>query len=378
MDKPTNCSPITDTDTSCLDHMLHNLSKPTKSFVITPNISDHYAVCFVSEENTKTDPIRIKIRDYSARNQANFQRNATTEYQKFSPPESAQMYARYLILFLFTLMNKYFPKKTKTVSSKVLKSPWVTQSILRCIRKKHRWYGLMKQGIITNNSYKAYTSRLRALIRTAEQEYHENRFNSLGKDCKRNWKILNKLLGRAKKSLPKAFRINNGTTSDPNDISNMFCEYFVNHPKNIHSSIPDCNIDFSNLIRRNESTLYLYPVTENEIRNIINNLKNEGHISDISRKFLKLSSEFVVSKLKDLFNLCISQGVFPDVLKIAKVTPVHKKGPPDLIANYRPISVLCNMAKIFECLLYKRLQSFFTEQRLLSEKQYGFRKGKKH
>ena len=131
----------------------------------------------------------------------------------------------------------------------------------------------MKQGFITNRSYKLYASRLRALIRTAEQEYHENRFNLLGNDCKKNWKILNKLLGRSKKKLPSAFRINNITTSDPNKISNKFCEYFVEHPRNIHSSIPHCNTDFSNLININENIMFLYPVTETEIRNIINNLK---------------------------------------------------------------------------------------------------------
>ena len=55
---------------------------------------------------------------------------------------------------------------------------------------------------------------------------------------------------------------------------------------------------------------------------------------------------------------------------------MHKKGPSDIFSNYRPISVICNFSKIFECFLYKRIQSFFHQQQLLSDKQYGFRKEK--
>ena len=66
--------------------------------------------------------------------------------------------------------------------------------------------------------------------------------------------------------------------------------------------------------------------------------------------------------------------MFPDIFKIAKITPVFKKGQKNILKNYRPISVLSNLSKITESVMYDRLQSFFSSQNILSEKQFGFRK----
>ena len=56
-----------------------------------------------------------------------------------------------------------------------------------------------------------------------------------------------------------------------------------------------------------------------------------------------------------IFNLSLSTGIFPDKLKIAKVSPIFKNGEKDLFTNYRPISVLPCFSKILECIMYDRL-----------------------
>jgi hypothetical protein len=66
---------------------------------------------------------------------------------------------------------------------------------------------------------------------------------------------------------------------------------------------------------------------------------------------------------------------YPDVLKIAKITPVHKVGSRTCISNYRPISILGNLNKIFEKVTHVRLNSYFVSQDLLSSSQFGFRRG---
>ena len=67
-------------------------------------------------------------------------------------------------------------------------------------------------------------------------------------------------------------------------------------------------------------------------------------------------------------------GIFPDSLKIGKITPIFKKGDSELIENYRPISTLPVFGKIFEKVIYCRLYSFLTSQNTLYENQFGFRK----
>jgi hypothetical protein len=68
-------------------------------------------------------------------------------------------------------------------------------------------------------------------------------------------------------------------------------------------------------------------------------------------------------------------GNYPDDLKIARVVPVHKTGPLSQIENYRPISILCCVNKIFEKIIYSRIDSFFQRFNLMSENQFGFRRG---
>ena len=69
--------------------------------------------------------------------------------------------------------------------------------------------------------------------------------------------------------------------------------------------------------------------------------------------------------LTDLFNYCISFGIFPQQLKIAKVIPIYISGPPDNVGNYRLIFLLTSLSKIFERLLHKRLVFFFEKNHTL-------------
>ena len=78
--------------------------------------------------------------------------------------------------------------------------------------------------------------------------------------------------------------------------------------------------------------------------------------------------------MRYIFNLSIEKGIFPDQYKIAKVTPLFKKGDNALMDNYRPISVLPCFSKILERIIYNRLYSFFSENNILYKKQFGFQK----
>ena len=69
----------------------------------------------------------------------------------------------------------------------------------------------------------------------------------------------------------------------------------------------------------------------------------------------------------------ITTGIFPDSFKISKITPLFKKGDVSMLSNYRPISLLPTISKIFERILYNQLYDYFISNNLLAEEQYGFR-----
>ena len=79
--------------------------------------------------------------------------------------------------------------------------------------------------------------------------------------------------------------------------------------------------------------------------------------------------------LKYLFGKSIEKEVFPNALKIARVTPLFKDGDPSDISNYRPISIFLCFSKILERIMYRRLYKYLTTEKLLYSKQFGFQTG---
>ena len=63
----------------------------------------------------------------------------------------------------------------------------------------------------------------------------------------------------------------------------------------------------------------------------------------------------IIPILVDTFNHCMKRGIFPDPLKVGKITPIFKKGDSQAIENYRPVSTLPIFGKIFEKIIYERL-----------------------
>ena len=74
-----------------------------------------------------------------------------------------------------------------------------------------------------------------------------------------------------------------------------------------------------------------------------------------------------------LINLSFEVGIFPDIFKLAKVTPLHKKECKLNFQNYRPISLLSVFSKIFEKVIYTRIYSYLVKNNFIFNKQFGFR-----
>ena len=104
----------------------------------------------------------------------------------------------------------------------------------------------------------------------------------------------------------------------------------------------------------------------------IKTAKNFGH-DNISSYFLKLALPFTSGSLAHLFNIAIETSTFPDSWKIARVTSIFKEGDKCERSNYRPISVLPVIARLFEKLVFDQLYRYFDENGFLSPDQSGFR-----
>ena len=94
----------------------------------------------------------------------------------------------------------------------------------------------------------------------------------------------------------------------------------------------------------------------------------------ISTHLLKEISLLIAEPLSLIINQSLCSGIFPSKLKIAKVIPLHKKNEKYLLDNYRPISLLPSISKVFERIVYNQLYSYLTTNGILFKSQYGFRK----
>ena len=103
--------------------------------------------------------------------------------------------------------------------------------------------------------------------------------------------------------------------------------------------------------KKNNNQIFSFgPITYDDILKIVNNLDTAkgSQQSDIPTKILKQNSDYFAEYSYENMNQCISKSIFPSDLKLADVTPVYKKKSENSKDNYRPVSILSNISKIYE------------------------------
>ena len=181
--------------------------------------------------------------------------------------------------------------------------------------------------------------------------------------------------------MPSTFHYNGLTLTNPKEIVNSFNVYFAGIGDKLASEIKTPTKDDENftsyLKNPTMNRLQLTHIAEENTMEAIDNLENKNSSSNdgISNKLLK-SIRYMYELCKPLtliINQMLSSGVFPETFKKSKIIPLYKKGDSSLLSNYRPISLLPTISKIFERIIYNQLYQYFNDNELLAEQQYGFR-----
>ena len=134
------------------------------------------------------------------------------------------------------------------------------------------------------------------------------------------------------------------------------------------------NIDFN----PNEAFSYNDPINEAEITEAIKKLKNNKSPGRdlILNERLKSTSDTLLTVLKNLFNLVFETGIIPEIWTTGIIKPLYKnKGSPTDPSNYRPVTLLSCVGKLFTAVINTRLQNCITDKNIIKDCQAGFRKG---
>ena len=235
--------------------------------------------------------------------------------------------------------------------------------------------------LVLTKKYKAYRNAFNQLSRLAKRNYYHSVLNEHKGNSQKIWQVVYELAFtkiRTKLLHSKLVTSNGHTVTDEKTIAEEFNSYFVNIGKSMADAISPgsaCNLNFS-ATNKNSNSLFLTPSCPQEVFNVIKKLKTKRarKTSDVETVFIKYANPVISKFLSDMFNVCLSEGTYPDLLKIAKVVPIFKKGERNKMTNYRPISLLSQFNKISKKLLYIHIYSYLTRFNLLCDHQFGFRK----
>ena len=160
---------------------------------------------------------------------------------------------------------------------------------------------------------------------------------------------------------PKCLSSSGSTFTNQVEIANIFNNYFASIAEKTKVNINYSHKRFSDFLKdKNQNSFFLSPTNKYEIQNVISSLNSNKSVgpNSIPTRILKLLKNDISTQLADIFNISFSTGVFPTILKVAKVVPVHKKDSKLDFSNYRPVSLLSNIEKILERLIYNIIYYF--------------------
>ena len=374
---------VTSDTRTLIDHIATN--KPehiSKSGVIACGISDH-ELAFVNRSmripKIKRDPETIHIRKLKAFDSMAFLeelKSKNFDAIKDITRKPNEMWVIWKSFFLDVLNKHALLAKIRVKGNNL---PYVTTEVRRLVRQRDF---LRKKANKTGSNYlrqasQRLTHKVTYMLRKLRSNYYSKQIEENSGNMKRTWKILKQAMNKESKTVTiDKIVSDNHEITDKALISEAFNEHFSSVAERLADSIDPCDSNPKEL--GIQSPLYRFKlrhIPPNKVFNALNKLKNgkATGMHNLPNRILKLSKDVIANSLSDLFNACIDASVFPSDFKMARVAPIFKSDDREDLNNYRPISVLPTVARVFERLIYEQLYNYFAENKLLSNEQWGFR-----
>ena len=280
------------------------------------------------------------------------------------------------------LCERYIPNKTVTIRphDKI----WFDSNIWHEIRRRDRF---RSKALKTKSSsdwmkYKRCRNKVNNLKKHAKEAYYNNLENSFlnnyTKSPKQYWKMIREVMKENKIDtvIPPLQMLDseNNPSYVYDDLGKceLLNQYFCSI-SNIHAN----DMPLPDSIKRNNNELAGVSISEQDIVDQIQALevnKAVGHDA-ISHRMLKGTCNSIAKPLAVIFNFSLETGNFPECWKKADVIPIFKKDDKQLASNYRPISLLSCIGKLFERVIFKYTYNFLHENQIFYNLQSGFLPG---
>ena len=202
-----------------------------------------------------------------------------------------------------------------------------------------------------HNEVKQYRNYINILTRNSKANHYQNIFQDHKKNLHKTWvrvKMIVNINETTKKEI-KCLNINGNEETDPAILSQAFNSFFSTIAQKIESKLINTTKHYTDyLTEHTTNTFILTPTNTKEIEETIKTLNIRKFIgpNSIPTRFLKQFYKKINIPIERLISLSFETGIFPESLKLARITPIFKKGDLLQCSNYIPISLTSNISKI--------------------------------
>ena len=356
----------------------------------------------------KQKPNIIRYRNYKNFNNELFINDVEELTSKYNEPLKFESFKN----IVDKILEKHAPMKKRFLRAN--QAPFVNKKISKEIMKRSRFRNkfLHSKSDIDRKAYNKQRNICVTLIRQEKKNFYSNLNMRDVTDNKTFWKKVrplftdkiqtkSKITLIEKKVLKQNGKVNEveEIITDDKAISEIFNEFYVNIVPNLKISMEN-NFDTEfvktenpvlnavNKYKNHPSVIMIkekikpiekfsfFPVQYDDVLRKIRNLdpSKSSQQTDIPTKILNYNSEYFAGYFHENINFCFENSCLPSDLKFADVTPAYKKKSKiNSKDNYRPVSILSNISKVYERCIYDQMEAYF--ENILSPNQCGFRKG---
>ena len=354
---------------SSIDHIITNIPDKVQHTDVIPckTISDHDCPYILINIKGETFRPRYKY----IRNYKNF--DLTKYMNEFSQLPINIVYAvsdpvEKLDIFnslICECINNHAP----LVRSKITRppAPWMKELDLIALQKKRD--DLRKRAHETQSHddwclFREVRKVMKIKIKDIKRNFYRNALSS--NRPKEVWQTIHRILNPS----------NNPLDEDPDKLNQHFNTTSERLTPKLRKSSEELRSIIDNLPDHAAHSFVLRPTTYEEVKSAINKCRNDCSTGpdSIPINLLKPVSDFIISPLTHIINSFIESSVFPKVWKEARISPIPKIPSPQTLSDYRPVSVLPVLSKVYERIIMIQLTNFIDQARKYQQTQHGFRK----
>lgn len=318
-------------------------------------------------ETPKTKPRTISYRKYKNINQENFENDVSqVNWSEVFCINNINGKVECFNKLLLQVFDKHAPMKSFKLKGN--DCPWMNGEVLDLMNRRDAAKKLSAKTKLPEHvaSFRKLRNKCKQEIRNAKLRYSYQLFNNKH-TSKEIWQSLKKLgIGKQK--------ADQTCTISPDILNKHYASVssVVNEQR-----ISDCILKYENenvMIDR-ESLDFQYVFPDDVISAVSNITSTAQGVDGISIIMLKMCLLHIIPVLCHIFDFSLQHGVFPDMWKRAQITPVPKITDPTLPNDFRPVSILCVLAKVFEKIVFNQTTTYLNAHNLINNCQSGFRKG---